>query len=221
MCLGQCEREQNGRETPGHRPPAWLPSSSAEPQDLTLALCGQGKPLTNTLLHPQGQRQSSASMELRLQGLAVPRTPPEPCSSCDSPNVCVHFLKHYIRLRTHKHCICPWARENCHPLWVFPSAVLHHHQDTKSPVSFSLGTGFALCVSSSAPEPEFPWELLTLYVSEGAGDALRNCRLGSFLATRHPPQSGKVPPSLQEGRRGVLRPPDFVVDPREPLQRSG
>lgn len=49
---------------------------------------------------------------------------------------------------------------------------------------------------------------------------MRNCCLGSFLATRHPPQSGKVPPSLQEGREGVLRPPDFVVDPREPLQRS-
>ena len=47
--------------------------------------------------------------------------------------------------------------------------------------------------------PEFPLGAPNP-VTEGEEVPATDCRLGFFLATRHPPLGGKVPPSLQEGR---------------------
>ena len=110
--------------------------------------------------------------------------------------------------------MCPWARENGHSLCVFLSALFSYHKDTGNS-SLPLSQEQALpCVwPSCASEPEFPLGAS----GEGEGGPARNCCLRSFLDTRHPPQSGKFSPLLQEGRAGAL---SFVVARREPLQRS-
>ena len=68
--------------------------------------------------------------------------------------------------------------------------------------------------------PEFPPRAPNP-VSEGEGGPAKNCCLGFFLATRHPPLGWKGP-TVPAGRQGGCSQPShgFVVAGREALQRS-
>ena len=91
----------------------------------------------------------------------------------------------------------PWTEE---PPGYCPQD--HEESDTTKQLGRKAGAGFApVCplLRLGPARPEFPLGAPNPE-SEGEEVPATDCRLSFFLAPRHPPSGGKVPPSLQEGR---------------------